>query len=417
MTAANPLPAYSVPRHPAPIDLRLDGNEGRCPLSEAELQRALQGLRAERYPSLSTLEARLATLNGVSPEQVLVSNGADDLLLRAARVDLGPGRPLLLPSPGFEMLPRFAQWCGARTLRVPWPGPSFPLQAVLSQGRRAGAIAVISPNNPTGAVIGPKALAALGELGVPLWLDQAYGEYQDPPSPLGFGPKVSTFRTLSKAWGLAGLRVGYAIASPDRIATLRAAGLPYPVGGPSIAIALAALAAPKLDAAVTQVRRERAALTSLLRALGLTPQDSQANFVFARTPQALWLRDALASQGIGIRTWPSTPSLADALRITCPGEPTDFERLEGALRTALQPRRWVLARPDPRIAAVASARGIELAPWSQRSWPGSWVFCQDAAELAEAPGALRLFWGRQAAQAHGAARSLSTSAALEALCP
>jgi HAD superfamily hydrolase (TIGR01548 family) len=146
-------------------------------------------------------------------------------------------------------------------------------------------------------------------------------------------------RTLSKAWGLAGLRVGFAVASPTVLGWLRAAGHPYAVSGPSAALALRWLDLGREAKAAycARVPEERSELEAALAALGGQVHPSAGNFAFARVSDAIWIRDGLAGLGIGIRAFPGDPLLDDAVRITCPGEPADQARLLHALDSIARP--------------------------------------------------------------------------------
>lgn len=340
--------AYSVPRAGAPIDLHLDGNEGVAPPAAVLASFAAAGTDPlRRYPDAKGLEAVLAQRLGVPPERVIATAGGDDALERACRAVLAPGRELVLPVPTFEMLERFARMAGAEVVTVPWLSPRYPTDAVLAAvtGRTA-AIAVVTPNNPTGAVATAADLARLSAAAphALLLVDLAYVEFADEALDLTAAalalPNAAVFRTLSKAWGLAGLRIGYAAGPADLIGWLRAVGLPYAVSRPAAHMAAARLAEgdqairPFLD----EVRRERAALSATLAECGAAPEPSQANFVFARHPAPEWLRDALAGLGIGIRIFPGKEHLGDALRVSCPGEPEGLARVEHALRSALRPQ-------------------------------------------------------------------------------
>jgi HAD superfamily hydrolase (TIGR01548 family) len=149
---------------------------------------------------------------------------------------------------------------------------------------------------------------------------------------------------MSKAWGLAGLRVGFAIGPPEIVECLRVAGQPYAVSGPSIVLACAKLEAGNdaVESYVDRVRHERRELESLLPELGAEPQPSQANFVFARTANATWLRDGLAGLGIAVRIWPGHAELEGCLRISCPGQADDFDRLTHGLRAVARPQALLL---------------------------------------------------------------------------
>lgn len=334
-----PVPAlagvrpYAVPRAGVPCDLRLDGSEGLiAPALELEVTSDL----LRRYPNAAPLEARLAAEFDVDPARVVVTAGADDALERVCRAFLAPGRRMVLPAPTFEMLARYAALTGATLDRPRWDA-AWPLDAVLAAlTPETTLVAAVSPNNPTGAVVTPEQLGALAAAtDEAILVDLAYGDFADTDlAPLARAlPNAIVAGSLSKSWGLPGLRVGWAVASVDVAAVLRAAGHPYAVPSPSLALAEAALeAGPGLrDAHVAQVKAERAALLPLLAALGVDAAPSQANFVFGRAAAPLRIRDALAAEGIAIRVWPGSPTLSDALRITCPGDPAAFARLTRAL--------------------------------------------------------------------------------------
>jgi histidinol-phosphate aminotransferase len=335
--------AYAVSKHGAPIDLKLDANEGAPPpaellatLTDAELLR--------RYPDARPLEAKLAARLGVTPDRVLATCGADDALDRACRAFLWRGRELVLPVPTFEMLARFAAILGATTREVPWPSGTYPLDRVLDAvNENTAAIAVVSPNNPTGAAVTRAELERLARAApdVVLLVDLAYAEYaeEDLTDAALALPNAIVFRTLSKAWGLAGARVGYAVGSPQMIAWMRATGGPYAVTSPSVALACAWLdrGEAAMQNAVAQAKRERERLRETLDDLGAAAQPSEANFVLARPADPVWLRDGLAGLGIAVRIWPGHPQLDGLVRIACPADEAQFARLTQALHATLAP--------------------------------------------------------------------------------
>jgi histidinol-phosphate aminotransferase len=341
---------YRVPRPDVPIDLFLDGNEGAAPPDSllAELGPRMPDV-LRRYPDTASLEALLAEGLGVDAARVLVTAGGDDAIDRIARAYLAPGSELVFPTPSFEMIQRYARSAGAAIVEVPWPSGDWPLDAVLEAVTPATAmIAVVSPNNPTGAVATPDVLERLA-VAAPdalLLVDLAYAEFADrdlTETALRL-PNALVVRSLSKAWGLAGLRVGYAVGGAARIERLRAVGAPYAVSSPSLALAEAWL--PRGAAAtatfVDRVRAERRALETRLAGLGARPLPSEANFVLARFDDVDRVRDGLAGLGIAVRAFPDRPALQDALRITCPGNERDFQRLVDALDTVLQPQALLL---------------------------------------------------------------------------
>jgi histidinol-phosphate aminotransferase len=353
--ALEALPAYKVPRHPAPVDLMLDGNEGLAPPASLLAELAAGGPELlRRYPSPAGLEARLAARLGVSPGRVIVTAGADDAIDRLCRAALGPGRELLLPAPTFEMIARYARVAGGEVVEVPWGNTPYPAALVASRvTARTGLVAVVSPNNPTGRAASVDDLravsAAASGVGALVMLDQAYAEFADRGGePLLAEalvlPNVITLRTLSKAWGLAGLRVGYAVGPEEVIGWLRAAGAPYAVSAPSLAIAERWLGEGQaaMEGFVGRIQAERGQLAGRLAGLSTEVYESEANFVFARFRDALWVRDALAGLGIGVRAFPGKPGLSDGLRITLPGGDASLARLSSALTAACAPEALLL---------------------------------------------------------------------------
>lgn len=341
----DPATAYHRPASARGL-LRLDCNEGVLPPQAllATLATADPEL-LRRYPDVSPLEARLAARLGVEPARVIVTAGADEAIDRACRAFLEPGRVIVVPAPSFDMFDCSAALAGAELVRVPWRDDAFPIDGFVERlDARTGLVVVVSPNNPTGSVAtldDVRRLAAAAPRTL-IILDHVYAEYADEdltPGVLDL-PNVLVLRTLSKAWGLAGCRVGYAVGSPYVIAVLRAAGAPYPVAAPSVALALAQLdrGAEPLRAHVARVREERSLLSGRLTARGLAPRASQGNFLLvecAGKARAASIGAGLAARGILVRAFPGRADLETALRITLPGDPTDFTRLCEALDATL----------------------------------------------------------------------------------
>ena len=143
-------------------------------------------------------------------------------------------------------------------------------------------------------------------------------------------------RSFSKAYGLAGLRLGYAIAPGEKEASaLRACGMPYPSSALSVVAAFAALAdAEALESVVATVRAERTAMAARLRELGARVAEPNANFVLARVRDPAGLASRMASFGIAIRSYGGRPLLADAVRISCPCDPAGLSAVLSALEKA-----------------------------------------------------------------------------------
>lgn len=298
-----------------------------------------------RYPDASRLEGMLVERLGVPAGRVLVTNGGDDAIDRVCRVCLGDGDEIVLPSPSFEMIARSAEMAGGRVIRTAWMGGAFPVDAVLGAVTdRTRLVAVVSPNNPTGGVITRTELERLSAAlpDVLLMVDLAYTEFAAEnltAVALALSNTVIV-RTFSKAYGLAGLRVGYAVGgsgTEETIAAMRAAGGPFACSALSVAAAEAALRLPDsvLTGRVEQVRSEREAISGLLRGCGCDVLSSEANFVLARFANALGVWQDLADRGLRVKRFASA-ELTDWLRIGCPGDPRGLERLTKALGEVLR---------------------------------------------------------------------------------
>ncbi|MCJ7755459.1 MAG: aminotransferase class I/II-fold pyridoxal phosphate-dependent enzyme, partial [Thermoanaerobaculales bacterium] len=160
-----------------------------------------------------------------------------------------PGSTAIMTTPSYGMIRRFIRIAGAELVEIPWWNDDFPIEAVLERADDTTAlVCVVSPNNPTGSVASRDAFRRLLEA-LPrtlVLLDQAYVDFTDPEydlAPLALDyPNAVVVRTLSKAWGAAGLRVGYALGDPRVVDWLRRIGLPFPVSAPSLALAATMLA-------------------------------------------------------------------------------------------------------------------------------------------------------------------------------
>lgn len=360
--ALRDLRPYARAAMPPWIDLRLDANEGTPPppsvLDPASL---LTADNLCRYPSAARLESQLAERLGVDPERIIVTAGGDEAIDRVCRARLAPRDEAILTSPTFEMIGRYASLAGAALIPVNWTAGPFPTDEVIARASaRTALIAVVSPNNPTGLTATAEDLLRLSSAAphAVLLVDLAYTEFadEDLTSAAARLPNAVIIRTFSKAWGLAGLRIGYAIGPARFVDAMRATAGPYPVPGPSIAAALNVLDRGEswLQSQVAGVRRSRARLTSTLRPLGATVTDSQGNFILARSPRSAWLANALRSLGIAVRSFAPGGHLADALRITCPTSAAETDRVERAIASALAPQA-ILFDMDGVLADVSGS--------------------------------------------------------------
>jgi histidinol-phosphate aminotransferase len=254
-----------------------------------------------RYPQLagSDLRSRLAERHRVDPDRLILGNGAAELLSSATRALIEPGQQLLTLWPSYPLYPIMARRAHGHAMRVSG-GVDGLLEAAARTHAGTGepdvrAIALASPNDPTGELLGVAELQRLLERlpeGVAVLLDESLVEFADaqPTSSslalLEHHPRLLVFRSFSKAWGLAGLRVGYAIGAPGSGPLLAELAPDLGVSEISQAGAFEALhsCSELIDGRVRAICAERPRLTARLRELGFEVADSQANFVWAAHP-------------------------------------------------------------------------------------------------------------------------------------
>lgn len=344
--AIKDLKAYQSEPIGEKIRLKLDANEG--PSIDFDWS-AVMDHSFCRYPDQSGLESKLAQRNGISVEQVMVTAGGDDAIDRVCRAFLCGNRNIVFPHPSFEMIRNYSLMTGSDVRFVEWDR-EFPYESIVQTiDDNTTVLAIVSPNNPTGKTVSADLLRRLAKEfpDVLLLVDQAYAEFED------VGPNDSltkvvlneiengiVIRSFSKAWGLAGLRVGYALGSAALIETLRRVGGPYSVSALSLSI-VENLLDKKPDGNVEyieRVKQERNSLTDQLLKLGLNVSPSQGNFVYVDFSgskfESQFVYSALIAQGILVRRIQSK----DAIRITCPGEAKSLKLLSQTLETILNPQ-------------------------------------------------------------------------------
>jgi len=329
--------------------LKLDANEGRPLVGAMAVAALLTDETLRRYPDARPLEQAIARRMGVDAARVLATAGADDAIDRAVRALAGPGGTVVSAEPSFVEYAAAAARSGARFESRPRaPGSPYPVEAVVSAleaerdaGRRALAV-VCSPDNPGGTLTGAAEIEAIAAVGFPVLLDVTYAAFAGEGAASGLAyalppvPGIVTTASLSKAYGLAGLRVGWACGPEDLIARLREFGPPYSLSSVAVAAGIAALEADEaaLAAFIAEVRRERTAIEVELASLGARTWAGSANFATAFVKDAAALATALADDGILVRTWPGYADRENLVRITCPGDAEEFRALVDALRGA-----------------------------------------------------------------------------------
>jgi histidinol dehydrogenase len=340
------VPRYDPGRHPVDVDLSDNTNLwGPCPAAMAALG-TMRPERLTRYPSVYANELRrsIARLHGVREENVVTGCGSDDIIDSAVRAFAEPGATLAHPDPTFGMVASFARMNTVQPVAVPL-GSGFALDVDALIERRAAITYLCSPNNPSGTVFPRHLLARLArEASGVVLLDEAYADFagEDFLADAVASDRVLVLRTFSKAWGLAGLRVGYAIG-PERLVTeVEKSRGPYKVGGVAEAAALAMLAAGSqwMHAHLAAARGARAVLEGRLAELGFKCFPSGANFVLVPLPAgtaADW-NAALRSRGVAARPFSALRHAGECLRVTVGPEPMmqRFLAALAAVRTEME---------------------------------------------------------------------------------
>jgi histidinol-phosphate aminotransferase len=294
------LPAYT-PGKTVQGAIKIASNEtvhGPLPSVRAAVEKAMDNVN--RYPDNGYVELkdRLAKYldNGAfAPEQIAVGCGSVSLCQQLIQITSTVGDEVLYGWRSFEIYPLQTRTAGATPVQVALTDHTYDLDAMLAAVTdRTRLIFVCNPNNPTSTVVDPDALARFVEAvpsNILIALDEAYVEYiTDDMLPDSFGlvrshSNVVVLRTFSKAYGLAGLRVGYAVADPDIITALGKVYVPFSATSISQAAAIASLdAGDELLARTDAVVAERARVTTALREAGYTVPPSQANFVWLPLP-------------------------------------------------------------------------------------------------------------------------------------
>ena len=372
---------YGAPELDVPVRLNVNENPyAPSPAVVDSIARAVAGAagRLNRYPERDfpalrrALADYLAVESGVrlSPERVWAANGSNEVMLQVLQAFGGPGRACLSFTPTYSMYPEYARDTLTRYVtRARAEDFTLDIAAVREalEDVRPAVLILASPNNPTGTALPLEDVRAVLEIargGGPLIrnggsagpsdavvvVDEAYGEFRRPGVPsalellIGDGggryPHLVVSRTMSKAFGMAGLRLGYLAASRELVDLLRVVRLPYHLSATTQAAALAALGhREELMSQVASLRSERDALVAWLRERGLTAYDSDSNFVlFGPFQDRGAIFEALLERGVLIRV----VGPAGYLRV-CVGTPDEMDAFRAALVDVLASRP---DRPD-----------------------------------------------------------------------
>jgi len=341
---------------PGVSEIRISSNENPLGPGKAALEAILGRFPdAGRYPFNSTpneaaLTDAIAAQFRIKPENIVLGAGSQEILKNAVRAFTTPERGLVTASPTFENCTGIARRLGHRVTESRVDAAfRLDLEPMIAASKGAGLIFLNNPNNPTATVHGGNAVAEFvsrvrqSSPETVILIDEAYHDYVTDPAywsaaPLALEtPNVLVTRTFSKAFGMAGMRIGYAIGRPSTMAPLERLKMPYNVSVFGIAAAMAGLADPA-HIAVERARntKVRAFTIKALDALGCRSTDSQANFIFTDVGRsAKEFRDACAKQGVIVgRDFP--PFETSHARISI-GTMEEMQRALAVFRQVLRP--------------------------------------------------------------------------------
>jgi histidinol-phosphate aminotransferase len=318
------LAPYGAPQLDVPVQLNVNENPyGPSAACAADIAAAVAAAATtlNRYPDREFTELRTAlaaylSRDGGRPiraEQVWAANGSNEVMLQILQAFGGPGRVALSFAPTYSMYPEYArdamtEWVVGR--REEDFSLDLDRARTLVAERRPSVVLLPSPNNPTGTALPPEVIDVLCEAAGDglVVVDEAYGEFRRAGTPsalerLARHRNLVVTRTMSKAFALAGARLGYLAADPAICDAIRVVRLPYHLSAVTQATAVAALRhAPELLARVDDLRAERDALVDWLRASGFEVADSDANFVlFGRFADRQVVWQGLLDRGVLIR--------------------------------------------------------------------------------------------------------------------
>lgn len=330
--------AYDVEPSACEIELADNTSPFGAPPAALRVLSGAVGDRLARYPSTYSRDLRsaIAEYVGVAADEVMVGCGSDDVMSCAFRALGNPGDRVAYMDPTFVMARVFATVNSLTPVPVPLTA-GFDADAGALVAARAPITYVCAPNNPTGLPIARSALEhVLHEAAGLVFIDEAYAEFAG-TNLAGAAPahgRTLVLRTFSKAFGLAGLRVGFAVGARQLIAELEKARGPFGVTALSEQAALAAITEDLawVRSGVARIVESRERFIGALRGAGLAPLDSAANFVLIPVRDARAAMVALRERGILVRHFAALPGIGDALRVSLADWPVMARVLEALLQ-------------------------------------------------------------------------------------
>lgn len=322
--------------------IRLDANENPYGLSPAAAQALARFDDYGFYPDYRALTKGIARYAGVAPENIVLGNGGDEIVDLAVRTFVAQGEGVVVCPPAFGMYTVCATAHRGQVLNIP-RGDDFALdvagiEALLAEktSARPKLLFVTSPGNPDGQAVPLDTIRRLLALPLAVVVDEAYVEFggESAVPLLADHANLVVLRTFSKWAGMAGLRLGYAVTSPELASAMARLRPPYNVNAAAVVAALAILDnMDRVQATLARIIAERERLFQALAGLpGVRPLPSQANFILCRFDDRSGreVADDLAAGGILVRSF-SDPRLEDAIRITV-GRPEQTDALLARLR-------------------------------------------------------------------------------------
>ena len=320
--------------------IKLASNEapwGPLPSVVEAMTASLSGINRYADHRATAVREAVASWTGVGADHVTIGCGSVGILQQLLLSYVDPGDDVVYPWRSFEVYPVFTQLVGGRSIQVPLVDEAFDLDAVAAAvTERTKLVMLANPNNPTGTAIAVDELRSFCEKvpsDVIIVMDEAYHEFMDPalgdtvPSLLPDFPNLIVLRTFSKAQGLAALRVGYAMAAPDLIATIDKTQSPFSINGVAQQAAIASIDAhDEVMERVNELVAERDRVATALAERGYRLPQSEANFVWLPLGQMTGdVHLELEKAGVVTRPFPG-----EGIRVTI-GSPEENDRFLAAL--------------------------------------------------------------------------------------
>lgn len=352
---------YHSPLAEGEMELRLDMNEsttGCSPYVLAKLQK-MDAKKLALYPPREPAEQLVAMQLGRSPAQVLLTNGADEGIDLLCRAYLEPGDEVIIVTPTFAMYEIFAMVPGAKVVKVPTTADEdfkFPAEKVTQAiSPRTRLIVITNPNNPTGTVADRFAILRIVQAApdAAVLIDEAYFDFygQSLVDQVGMIPNLFVARTFSKAYGLAGIRLGVLVGHAQQISVLRRICAPFNVNACALEVLREALLDRKfVTEYVNQVKETREWFREEVEKLGFKAWPSQGNFILVSfAEEKEYILKQMREWGIALRDRPDVPG---CVRITI-GKKKEMDVVLVGLKQALENKKKPATPEEERTAAAS----------------------------------------------------------------